>query len=432
MNKSIAKGAARAKTVLALGVLTAALFVVGLAAPPAHASTTFTVNSAADLADVNVGDNATTGDDTIKFNIPGTGVKTISPNTNLPNIIDTLSIEGFSQPGAVPNTLEKGTNAKLMIELNGSGVTGTSDSTGLRLSAPNSRVQGLVINRFNAGVAIFADSASLLQNFIGTDPSGTEDRGNSILGVFDQGFGASIGSPFSREANLISGNDGAGIAIRDLASHTQVSHNLIGTDKSGTKNLGNSKEGVEISNSSNNFLESNTIAFNGGDGVHIKGGGPQSGIIVSANTISSNSMFANGGLGINLVNPNAEIPVGGSEGSTANDVGDADVGPNGLQNFPVISSAKTVSRKTTIKGKLNSAPNESYTLQFFSNPKGENEGKKFIGQKSVATDASGNASFSFRPKKGVKPGQNITATTATRELTLDTSEFSGPRKVSAS
>jgi CSLREA domain-containing protein len=162
MNKSIAKGAARAKTVLALGVLTAALFVVGLAAPPAHASTTFTVNSAADLADVNVGDgicdadaavgqlctlraaiqqaNATTGDDTIKFNIPGTGVKTISPNTNLPNIIDTLSIEGFSQPGAVPNTLEKGTNAKLMIELNGSGVTGTSDSTGLRLSAPNSRV----------------------------------------------------------------------------------------------------------------------------------------------------------------------------------------------------------------------------------------------------------------------------------------------------
>src|SRR5829696_109625 len=70
-------------------------------------------------------------------------------------------------------------------------------------------------------------------------------------------------------ANLISGNDGAGIAIRDLASQTEVVHNLIGTDKSGTKKLGNSKEGVEITNSSNNSLDSNTIAFNGGNGVKI-------------------------------------------------------------------------------------------------------------------------------------------------------------------
>ena len=41
-----------------------------------------------------------------------------------------------------------------MIELNGSGVTGTFNSVGLRLGAPDIVVQGLVINRFVAGVQI--------------------------------------------------------------------------------------------------------------------------------------------------------------------------------------------------------------------------------------------------------------------------------------
>src|SRR5215207_2898324 len=86
-----------------MSAILAALVVVGLMlvalSSPAHAFTTFTVNSAADLADVNVGDgicdadgavgnlctlraaineaNVTTDADIINFNIPGTGVKTI-------------------------------------------------------------------------------------------------------------------------------------------------------------------------------------------------------------------------------------------------------------------------------------------------------------------------------------------------------------------
>jgi parallel beta-helix repeat protein len=444
---------ARSTIAAVLGLVVA--LVAGLLAAnnPAYASTTFTVNSATDFAeDLNLGDgvcdvtastentctlraaiqeaNATDGADTISFNIPGTGVKTISPNTNFPNIIDPVSIDGFTQPSASPNTLAKGTNAKLMIELNGSNVTGTFDRIGLRLSAPNSEVKGLVINRFTSGVAIFGEGALLRQNFIGTDPTGTQDLGNSGSGIFNQGIGAAIGTPSPQEANLISGNNGAGILIRDLASNTQVSRNLIGTDKSGTKNLGNAKEGVEISNSSNNFLENNTIAFNGGDGVSIEGGGPRSGIIVSSNTIFSNWIFSNGGLGINLIDPNALIPVGSSEGATPNDPGDLDSGPNGLQNKPVISSAKTVSGKTTIQCKLNSTPSQTYTIQLFSNPSG-NEGKKFIGQKSVTTDGSGNRSFTFSPANAVAVGRTITAT-ATRVSTLDTSEFSAPRRVASS
>jgi titin len=101
--------------------------------------------------------------------------------------------------------------------------------------------------------------------------------------------------------------------------------------------------------------------------------------------------------------------------------------PNNLQNFPLISSARTSRTATTIKATLNSRPGAIYTVQFFSNLPGTDEGARFIGQKSVSVDASGNASFAFKTKK-VGVGQAITAT-ATNEFTEDTSEFSAPRAV---
>lgn len=112
---------------------------------------------------------------------------------------------------------------------------------------------------------------------------------------------------------------------------------------------------------------------------------------------------------------------------TPNDAGDADSGPNGLQNKPVLTSAKTVSGKTTIKGTLNSTPDKTFTIEFFSNPSGD-EGKKFLGKKSVTTDASGNASFTFAPATAISVGQTVTATS---DSTHETSEFSAPKKVTS-
>ena len=443
--------------VLAVLAMMAAMLLT--ANRPAHAETTFVVNTVSDEEDAFLGDgvcevgfgpggfctlraaiqqaNASQGRDVIEFHIFGdSGVQTITPSTPLPPITEQLTVDGFSQPGASPNTLAKGTNAELLIELSGSGLTNAGDHTGLSISASDSVVQGLVINRFGgAGVHIF-DTASLVrleQNFIGTDPTGTQDFGNAI-GVLDEGLGTSIGGNFPQDANLISGNDGPGIAIRNRATSTQASHNLIGTDKSGTKRLGNAEEGVEITGSSNNSLENNTIAFNGGDGVKVSDAAG-SRLTVGANSIFSNSMFSNGGLGIDLV--------GGTEntaGVTANDGDnpstpqpdpDSDSGPNGLQNKPVLSSAKTVSGKTTIVGKLNSSPQQTYTIQFFSNPSG-NEGKKLIGQKSVTTDASGNRTFTFSPATAVSVGQTVTATATNTSSSGDTSEFSAPKTVASS
>jgi hypothetical protein len=101
-----------------------------------------------------------------------------------------------------------------------------------------------------------------------------------------------------------------------------------------------------------------------------------------------------------------------------------DSGPKGLQNKPVITSAKNTSGATTVKANLNCTPAKTFTVQFFSNPSGE-EGKKYIGQKLVTTDASGNASFTFKPASKVAAGQMITATARARVRPPDPGLLSG-------
>ncbi len=56
--------------------------------------------------------------DTINFNIPGAGVHTINMSTPLPRIVVPVFINGYSQPGAVPNSSVTGWNGTILIELN--------------------------------------------------------------------------------------------------------------------------------------------------------------------------------------------------------------------------------------------------------------------------------------------------------------------------
>src|SRR4051812_35214114 len=54
--------------------------------------------------------NATVGTNTIAFNIPGNGVKIISPATQYATIANPVVIDGYTQPGSAPNTLPNGNN----------------------------------------------------------------------------------------------------------------------------------------------------------------------------------------------------------------------------------------------------------------------------------------------------------------------------------
>ena len=146
----------RSRFTAALGFL-AALLVLE-ASIPARADTTFTVSNPFDPGDGNcnisctlreaiTAANNTPGADTIRFKIRGEGVKTISPTSELPAITDEVTIDGYAQLGASPNTLAKATNARIMVELDGSNAGPSAD--GLQIEADDVVVRGLAINRFD-------------------------------------------------------------------------------------------------------------------------------------------------------------------------------------------------------------------------------------------------------------------------------------------
>ena len=95
--------------------------------------------------------NAAGGADTIEFNIVGSGVHTIVPASALPTITGPTTIDGYSQPGATANTNgpELGTNAQLMIEVDGTNTGALLANAILHFTptADGSAVRGLVLNR---------------------------------------------------------------------------------------------------------------------------------------------------------------------------------------------------------------------------------------------------------------------------------------------
>jgi hypothetical protein len=210
------------------------------------------------------------------------------------------------------------------------------------------------------------------------------------------------GSPVD-EGNLISGNQELGIL---LGSDVTVQGNKIGTDAAGTAPLGNGTYGIQIKGSGNvigGYGFYNTIAFNGGTGVAVLSdfGGAVN------NTIDSNSIHDNGGLGIAL-DEDAVIP---------NDNQDPDTGDNNRQNHPVITSAiaDAVAMESTIAGVLNSLPGTVFKIQIFTNaacdPSGNGEGHRLIRTVMVTTNIAGlaliHADF---PGTYIDPANIITAT----------------------
>ena len=120
----------------------------------------------------------------------------------------------------------------------------------------------------------------------------------------------------------------------------------------------------------------------------------------------------------------------GPPGITPNDTGDADSGPNNLQNFPLLTTVSRDGASTIVEGTLNSTPNTTFRLEFFANtacdPSGNGEGASYLGSQDVATHANGNASFSATLPAGISGGTPVSATAT--DPGRNTSEFSACRE----
>ncbi len=357
----------------------------------------------------------------------GAGVADYSPGT----LIGTGNVISDNQTGILISGA-LATGVTVQGNLIGTDSTGTADlgnaEDGIQIiNASGDMIEGnsqsvQVISGNLVGVEI--DGATSTQNLIegnliGTDKSGSADLGNSNEGIRIEGaYGNTVGGTTSAAGNVISANQWGIRLDGSTAALNLIEGNFIGTDSSGTLNLGNEINGVIVSNgASNNTIggtatgAGNTIAYNVAAGVSVQSG--------TGDSILSNSIFSNGHLGIDLVGA-GDPP----DGVTPNAPG-VRTGPNNLQNTPVLT-AVVAGTKGAVQASLNSLPNTSFLIQFFSNlapdPTGYGQGQTLLGSEAVATGATGLAVASLTPQSGVPAGTWVSAT-ATNLVTGDTSEF---------
>jgi CSLREA domain-containing protein len=237
--------------------------------------------------------NATAGTALIRFNIPGSGLRMIRPNTPLPAITHTVILDGTTQPG-FSNTP--------IIELEGSWTPGSS---GLTIQGAGSVVKGLIIVDFSGnGINIQAPDVAVAGNYIGTDGGADIDMHNNGWGIditcaAVNPVRAVIGGSAYGDRNVISDNRLGGIQISaggcgSFDSQATIQGNYIGTDAAGAMALGNDGPGISIVRASRNTVgglavpEGNLISSNHGNGVEILGSLSQKNN-VQANTIGTNA-----------------------------------------------------------------------------------------------------------------------------------------------
>ncbi|HNR69388.1 MAG TPA: right-handed parallel beta-helix repeat-containing protein [bacterium] len=217
----------------------------------------------------------------------------------------------------------------------------------------------------------------ILGNWIGTDLAGTSAIPNTT-GIELMAALTVVGEETAGCGNVISGNLENGIQLLYAeASENRIAGNRIGVAADGTTPLPNGQHGIEVNTGAqkNTIGPGNVIACNAGAGVAVID--PNS----TENTITRNSIFANGTMGIDLQAGNRYIPA-----------------PTLTSLAPVTGTAPAHAR-----------------VEIFAGPDGQ--GRTCLA--TVTADAAGAFSWS-----GALSGAFVTATAT--DADGNTSEFSDP------
>jgi len=224
------------------------------------------------------------------------------------------------------------------------------------------------------------DSVQILGNYIGVNRDATATIPNASIGVcIRESRAVVVGGTGPGEGNVIGGSGGEGIVFRmPTATQCIVSGNFIGTNASGTVNLGNGNNGVYMDYGArrNTIGPGNSIKFSGGHGIYISHDS------TVANTITRNLITNNGGQGIANTN-------GGNTGIAPPTIG------------------------TITAGSVSGSALRGSTVELFSDS--SDEGAKFLG----ATIADAGGSFIWN---GTPLGPKLTATCT--DSVGNTSQFS--------
>jgi uncharacterized repeat protein (TIGR01451 family) len=269
---------------------------------------------------------------------------------------------GFSSPGsrnlisgngAGNGIVITGTSSNVNITGNYIGTTSDLGSTlpnyrGIQISNGTSAivigmsgVGNVVSGNSSAGIYVDGSTVVIKANLIGTAGSSATalDNQTGIL-LGPNASLVSIGGVSPSDINTISGNT-TGISI-ESDGHV-VDNNRIGVASDGTTPLGNTGEGIRLEGAASD----NSIGTTFGNEIAHS---PR-GIVTHPAATGTGNVFRKNKIHTNSIQP-IDLK---SDGVTANDLTDADTGPNNLQNFPVVGSAVQSGAAINVTLSLNSS-----------------------------------------------------------------------------
>lgn len=242
-------------------------------------------------------------------------------------------------------------------------------------------------SRQGHGIRIFSNdgtsSGNIVQgNLIGTDVSGSLDRGNALNGILVQSaFDNLIGGTVEGAGNIISGNNRRGIEIiNSMSTGNLVQGNFIGTDSTGTSFLGNLFNGILIGDASGNTIGGadaaarNVISGNGSKGVDKNRHGIR--ISLFAPGVADNNVIEGNYIGTDITGDAL--------------LGNLPMNENAGAGIFLEGAANTVIKDNLISGNLNGIVLDG---QMFPNQPTENN---IIKGNLIGTDASGSKAIHNR------------------------------------
>jgi Domain of unknown function DUF11/FG-GAP-like repeat/Putative binding domain, N-terminal len=275
----------------------------------------------------------------------------------LPPINATLTIDGYTQPGASPNTSATSDNAKILIRIDGAKAS-TPGGAGLSpFDDVGSVYRGMDFTGWinpdisSSNTASGADGIEaggvqdfIEGNFFGTDPTGMTGMPNRI-GIFADagpGFGSTVGgniiggtTPQAR--NIFSANSVGGILFLSIAYYGELQGNFIGLDATGNEVLNspglsgrsNLDDGVGLNGPSITIggtlpHSGNVIAGNGTnvDINDLTDGNAAKGSTVQGNIIGLNAsgaaLSADQGYGVSILHNPTNMLIGGTTPAARN------------------------------------------------------------------------------------------------------------------
>jgi len=358
------------------------------------------------------------------------------------NIISGNTSNGITLSGGSQNCRIE--NNYIGLNQSGSGMLGNYVGIRVSSQSRRTLIIGNVISgNENDGVIIQmagTDSTTITGNRIGTNPEGTEPMGNGDHGLrINSGSYTVIGTSEPGTGNLISGNSGDGIGL-NTASHSLIQGNMIGTDITGSMALPNEGDGIFLtSDCSDNRIggtgekEGNLISGNLSDGITLHNAGNKDNTIAGnfiGTDISGDLPIPNGGHGVNINNgarsntigPGNRIAFNQENGvyiyqsaSTGNTVTRNSIWENGGMGIHLADNANgsIASPFITGIGPVTGTAPANASVEIYNSP--DNEGKTHLV--TVTADADGHFTWPGTPE-----GPWVTATAT--DADGNTSQFS--------